>query len=57
MWQKKERKARSTILLTVSPGIASRVELLWSAYHMFEHIKAEHWIDTIGHRGDLLWRI
>ena len=39
------------------PGIASEVELLWSAYDKFEHIKAEYRVDTIEHRSGLLWRI
>ena len=56
-WEKKERTARSTILLTISPGIAAEVEHLWSAYEIFEYIKAEHRVDTIEHRGNLLWRI
>lgn len=56
-WEKKERKARATILLTVSAGIAAEIENLWSAHDMYEHIKSEHKIDTIEHRGNILWRI
>ena len=30
---------------------------MWSAFEMYEHIKAEHRIDTIEHRGNIIWRI
>ena len=56
-WEKKERKARATILLSISPGVAAEVENLWSAHDMFNHIKAEHRVDTVEHRGNLHWRI
>ena len=56
-WEKKERKARSTIILTVSAGIAAEIEMMWSAHEMYEHITAEHKVDTIEHRGNLIWRI
>ena len=56
-WEKKERKARSTIILTVSAGIASEIETMWSAAEMYSHICAEHKIDTYERRGNITWRI
>ena len=56
-WEKKERKARSAIMLTVSRGIATDIEDLWSAHDMFTHIQAEHRIDTTQHRGNIIWRL
>ena len=56
-WEKKERKARSTIILTVSAGIASEIETMWSAAEMYAHICSEHKIDTFERRGNITWRI
>ena len=56
-WERKERKARSTIILTVSAGIASEIETMWSAAEMYSHICAEHKIDTFERRGNITWRI
>ena len=55
-WAEKEAKARSTIILTVSDGIAAEVENLWSAADIYPHIRAEHKVDT-QRRGDLIIRI
>ena len=56
-WEKKERKARATILLTVSDGIACEIEHMWSAYEMYIHIQAEHKLDTFERRAIVSWRI
>ena len=56
-WERKERKARSTIILTVSAGIASEIETMWSAAEMYAHICSEHKIDTFERRGNITWRI
>ena len=56
-WEKKERKAQSTIIFTVSAGIASEVETMWSAAELYAHICSEHKVDTFERRGNITWRI
>ena len=56
-WAEKEAKARSTLILTVSDGIAAEVENLWSSAEIYTHITAEHKVDTYQRRGDLMARI
>lgn len=50
-WAAKERKARVTLLLTVSEGIAGQVEHLWSANDIWTRITATHQIRTSTRRN------
>lgn len=56
-WEAKERKARSTLLLTISPALAEELENLWSANEIYERICREHRVNTVERRGELQQRI
>ncbi|GFZ51036.1 hypothetical protein JCM24511_08794 [Saitozyma sp. JCM 24511] len=56
-WETKERKARSTLILTISSALAAEVENLWSAHDIYSRLCTEHKVDTVERRGDLFQRI
>ncbi|RXK35919.1 hypothetical protein M231_06839 [Tremella mesenterica] len=56
-WANKERKARSTLIFTISPGLAAQVEDLWSAQEIWARITAQHQVKTTARRNDLNQRI
>ncbi|RXK35701.1 hypothetical protein M231_07029 [Tremella mesenterica] len=56
-WANKERKARSTLIFTISPGLATQVEDLWSAQEIWARITAQHQVKTTERRNDLNQRI
>jgi hypothetical protein len=56
-WEVKERKARSTLILTISSALAAKVEDVWSAHDIYERICSEHNVDTVERRGEPLQRI
>jgi hypothetical protein len=56
-WEIKERKARSTLILTISSALAAEVENLWSAHDIYSRLCTEHKVDTVERRGDLFQRI
>lgn len=56
-WEAKERKARSTLILTISPALAAELEHLWSANDIYTRIQAEHNVNTVERRGELLQRL
>ena len=56
-WERKESKARSAILRTVSHGIASDIENLWSSTLMYAQILDKHRTNLIERRADLNHRM
>ena len=54
-WEKKERKARLTIILTVLAGIAFEVKTMWSEAEMYAHICSKHKVNTFERRGNITW--
>lgn len=56
-WSEKEVKARATIIMSVSDGIAAELDLMWSSTDMYTHLCATHRIDTFQRRGYIATRL
>ena len=56
-WERKERKARATLLRSVSDSICTDIMNLWDAATMYAYVTTEHTVDTIEHHGQIEWRL